>query len=213
MADQYFTFDQILAADPSNPSLVATGGTVTIFQPGDPTMAPLTLETVSGTPLTNPVPVNRNGFGPAFRVLNYDRVAWSGGGLSGYFTSYEGLKLVAVAAQFAAEEMARRVQAGDFGQGLTGAPGPSAYDVAVANGYTGTQAAWLASLRGAQGPTAAASKNAIFAVRYSGTAWEYTTLAAAKTAGLLETQTVWFIGSPDGTAPTWARAGDVVTAP
>ena len=31
-------------------------------------------------------------------------------------------------------------------QALRGAPGPSAYEVAVANGYQGTQAQWLASL-------------------------------------------------------------------
>lgn len=32
-----------------------------------------------------------------------------------------------------------------------GAPGPSAYDVAVANGFVGTEAQWLASLEGDQG--------------------------------------------------------------
>jgi hypothetical protein len=34
-------------------------------------------------------------------------------------------------------------------QVVTGAEGPSAYDVAVANGFTGTEAEWLASLAGA----------------------------------------------------------------
>lgn len=33
----------------------------------------------------------------------------------------------------------------------SGPPGPSAYDVAVANGFVGTQAAWLASLQGPPG--------------------------------------------------------------
>jgi hypothetical protein len=33
-----------------------------------------------------------------------------------------------------------------------GPPGPSAYEVAVANGFTGTDAEWLASLAGPQGP-------------------------------------------------------------
>ena len=36
-------------------------------------------------------------------------------------------------------------------KGDTGADGKSAYEVAVANGYTGTQAQWLASLKGADG--------------------------------------------------------------
>lgn len=35
--------------------------------------------------------------------------------------------------------------------GMQGAPGESAYDIAVANGFTGTQAQWLASLRGVGG--------------------------------------------------------------
>lgn len=94
---------------------------------------------------------------------------------------------------------------------VAGPPGKSAYEVAVTAGYTGTQAQWLASLQGATGSAAPPTKNDIFAVRYISGAWEYTTLAAAKTAGLLETQTVWFIGSPNGAAPSWARSGDVVT--
>ena len=36
-------------------------------------------------------------------------------------------------------------------KGEKGADGKSAYEVAVANGYTGTQAQWLASLKGADG--------------------------------------------------------------
>lgn len=37
---------------------------------------------------------------------------------------------------------------------LGGIPGPSAYDVAVDNGFVGTEAAWLASLEGDPGPSA-----------------------------------------------------------
>ena len=40
--------------------------------------------------------------------------------------------------------------------GADGADGASAYEVAVANGYEGTQEAWLASLVGPQGPAGAA---------------------------------------------------------
>lgn len=36
--------------------------------------------------------------------------------------------------------------------GHSGSPGPSAYDVAVANGFVGTEAEWLASLVGPPGP-------------------------------------------------------------
>ena len=38
-----YTFEQLLAADPSNPSNIAQNGSITIFAPGDPTMAPLTI--------------------------------------------------------------------------------------------------------------------------------------------------------------------------
>lgn len=65
--------------------------------------------------------------------------------------------------------------------------------------------------QGPQGPPGPATKNHIFAVRYISGAWEYASLAAAKTGGLLDAQTIWFIGGP-GTAPAWARAGDIVTA-
>lgn len=37
-------------------------------------------------------------------------------------------------------------------QGPQGAEGWSAYDIAVANGFAGTEAEWLASLEGPQGP-------------------------------------------------------------
>lgn len=40
--------------------------------------------------------------------------------------------------------------------GLTGATGSSAYQIAVASGFVGTESAWLASLVGAQGPPGAA---------------------------------------------------------
>lgn len=45
---------------------------------------------------------------------------------------------------------------GDTGEtGATGANGKSAYEVAVDEGYTGTESEWLASLVGPQGPTGA----------------------------------------------------------
>lgn len=54
-------------------------------------------------------------------------------------------------------------------------------------------------------------KNIPFIVRYVGSAWEYASLAAAKTAGLVETQVIWFVGGT--AAPTWARPGDIFTQP
>jgi hypothetical protein len=56
--------------------------------------------------LPNPIPVNANGFGSAFAHATLDRVAWAGGGFTGFFTSYEGMKQVALDAQTAAENAA-----------------------------------------------------------------------------------------------------------
>jgi len=100
-----YSFEQIFAADPSNPANIAQNAAITIYAPGDATETPLALTDPSGSPLTNPVPVNANGFGSAF-MADIDRVAWKGGGFSGFFTSYEGMKEVAVAAQTAAETAA-----------------------------------------------------------------------------------------------------------
>jgi hypothetical protein len=100
------SFDQIFAADPANPQNVASNAAVLIYAPGDTTKTPLTITDPSGGPLSNPVIVNANGFGSAFMHETLDRVAWDGGGFTGFFTSYEGMKQVAVAAQVAAEEAA-----------------------------------------------------------------------------------------------------------
>lgn len=60
------------------------------------------------------------------------------------------------------------------------------------------------------GGSTVAAKNTIFVVSYTGTAWEYTTLAAAQAAGLT-TQKAWFMGNPGGTLPGWERPGDIWT--
>jgi hypothetical protein len=126
-----YTFDHIEARDPNIPSLVASNAAVVIFAPGDAAKTPLTLTDNTGSPLPNPVQVNAMGYGPAF-ISDLDRVAWEGGGYSGFFTSYEGMKEVAVASQVAAETaaaeaaeasaaaLAERIAAGEF----TGAQGP-----------------------------------------------------------------------------------------
>jgi hypothetical protein len=101
-----FTFEQLFAADPANPANIAQNAVVTIFEPGDPTQTPLAITDPSGTPLPNPIPVNANGFGPAFAHATLDRVAWAGGGFTAFMTSYEGLKNEAVDARTAAQEAA-----------------------------------------------------------------------------------------------------------
>lgn len=98
-----YTYDQVFAADPANPSNIAQNASITIFEPGDVTMTPLTITDPDGQPLANPVPVNANGFGSAFAHATLDRVAWAGGGFTGFFTSYDGMKEEAVAAREAAE--------------------------------------------------------------------------------------------------------------
>lgn len=104
-----YPFDQIFAADPERPEMVATNAPVVVFAPGDETKTPLKLTTLNGLPLENPIIVNDRGFGPAFNA-DLDQVAWEGGGLTGLMASYRGLKddaaaavAGAVAAQFEAE--------------------------------------------------------------------------------------------------------------
>lgn len=47
-----------------------------------------------------------------------------------------------------------------------------------------------------------------FVVRWTGSAWQYESLAAAQSAGLDTAQTIFFVGGPS--APGWARTGDVL---
>jgi hypothetical protein len=98
-----YTFEQLFAADPANPSNIATNASILIFAPGDTSQTPLVLTDPSGAALPNPITVNANGFGPAFRHETLDRAAWAGGGFTGFLTSYEGMKAEAMAARAAAE--------------------------------------------------------------------------------------------------------------
>ncbi|UYM26576.1 hypothetical protein SEA_BAUER_27 [Arthrobacter phage Bauer] len=138
-----YTFDYILAADPSNPTVVARNGVVTIFEVGDVTKTPVELKTVDGQPLPNPVTVNANGFGPKPVHDTLDHLAWEGGGFSGTMTSYEGMKEEAVSARQAAESAATeagaaaqadleaRIAAGDF-RGQPGQDGSNVVPTATA---------------------------------------------------------------------------------
>ena len=115
MAD-LFTFEQVFAVDPGNQANVAANASVLIFAPGDSAKTPLTITTPDGAPLANPLQVNANGFGSAFAHTTLDRVAWEGGGFTGFFTSYEGMKQVALDARAAAESAASNAGAAAVGE-------------------------------------------------------------------------------------------------
>lgn len=98
-----YPFGPILAADPSNTENVAKGGTVLIYAPGDTSKTPLALTDLSfGMAVPNPLPINSNGFGPAF-LADLDQVAWEGGGFTGTFESYGAMRDDADASRVAAE--------------------------------------------------------------------------------------------------------------
>jgi hypothetical protein len=76
----------------------------------------------------------------------------------------------------------------DGADGADGAPGLSAYQVAVANGFVGTEAAWLASLEGDPGPTGPPGPG-------GGTSSVYDNVAAAAAATIPSTTKVlWTSG-------------------
>ncbi len=101
------TFDPIFAADPNNPELIAADASITIFDPDDPGMEPVTITDPTGSPLANPLTVNEKGWGPAFKTgETLFRVGWSGAGFTGFFTSYESMRDTALAAKASAESAA-----------------------------------------------------------------------------------------------------------
>jgi hypothetical protein len=90
---------------------VARNASILIFDPNDPAKTPVTLTDVTGSPVANPIQVNQHGFGPAIKHATLDRLAWEGAGMSGVFTSYEGMKEEAVAAREAAQTAASEAAA------------------------------------------------------------------------------------------------------
>ena len=117
-----YTYDEIFAKDPSNPEVIAQEGTITIFDPADPTKAPVPIFDVSGVPLPNPITVSKEGMGPAFYSETLDRVGWFGGGFQNYLTSYEGMRAEAQAAKESALESASAAAlAAEFAQAPTDA--------------------------------------------------------------------------------------------
>lgn len=101
-----YTYDPMFAKDPNNPNVVASNATITIYDPADPTKTPIAITDTTGSPLPNPITVDGLGMGPAFQHPTLDRVAWTGGGRTNYFTSYEGMKNEAQAAKEAAQDAA-----------------------------------------------------------------------------------------------------------
>lgn len=103
-----YVFDQIFAADPEHPERVAKDGIILIYAPGDPSKTPIALTDAStGFIIQNPVRVNSYGFGPTIAHPTLDQVAWEGGGLSGTFQSYRGMKEAATSAAVAAGQSAQ----------------------------------------------------------------------------------------------------------
>lgn len=97
---------------------------------------------------------------------------------------------------------------GDKGdKGDTGPQGPAATPSTNTGNLirTGTDSKVL--LTAADIPVKA--PNTPFVVKWTGSAWQYSSLSAAQTAGLATGQMIWFVGGT--TAPSWARAGDVLT--
>jgi hypothetical protein len=134
-----YTFDNLFAADPSNPTNVASNASILLYDPADPTKAPVTITDPTGSPIPNPVTVNKNGFGPAMQHATLDRLAWEGGGFSNFITSYEGIKNEAVSARTAAQEAAATAGA-DAAAVATAAIG-TATDEATAAAAAATAAA------------------------------------------------------------------------
>jgi len=98
-----YTFDAVFAVDPNNPANVAKNATITIFDPADPTQAPIAITDPTGMPLPNPITVDAAGMGPAYQHPTLARVGWKGAGFVGYFTSYEGMFNETQAAKTAAQ--------------------------------------------------------------------------------------------------------------
>lgn len=140
-------------------------------------MTPLEITDPDGSPLPNPFPVNVNGFGPAFAHATLDRVAWLGGGFTGFVTSYEGMKQVAVDAQAAAAAAAS----------TAGAEAAAVADAAVASVIADADAA-AASAAAAESNAAVSATAAANSAALVGAPAD-TAIAAAVNGAATETKT------------------------
>lgn len=122
-----YAFDGLFAVDPSNPIMVAASAPVTIYDPADPTQAPLAITDASGLPIDNPVTTNSFGFVDPFQA-DIAQVGWKSGTYNGFTASYAGLRNEAVAASASASAAAASAQAAaqaaatNPGAGYTGPP-------------------------------------------------------------------------------------------
>lgn len=158
-----YTYDQIEARDPSNPNVVAANAAVTIFAPGDPQQTPLAIKSTSGMPLPNPITVNNMGYGDAFIHETLGRVAWSGGGFTGFFTAHDSIMQEAVAARIAAEAAAQAaIEAAQNGGGGGGGGG-----VNNGNYWNRTQTAPVITI-GATAPWPTSAPEGAVIIRLSG---------------------------------------------
>lgn len=154
------TFDPIFAADPDNPELIAQDASITIFDPDDPTLAPVEITDITGSPLPNPITVNEKGWGPAIKTPTGPgelfRIGWSGAGFTGVFTSYEGMRDATLAAKAAAETAAANAAAA-ASEALEGSAGAAASAATAAQGSAATAAGALAAAQAAQAAAEAAA--------------------------------------------------------
>lgn len=128
---EFYEYDQGIAVDPNNRSMVASNASVLVFAPGDASRTPLVLWNLSRTmQLANPIKVSEFGYGPAFSVETYKQVAWEGGGFTGLWTSFRGMeqnaKASAEASQASAQaageaRVAAEAAAGNAAAGVAGA--------------------------------------------------------------------------------------------
>lgn len=138
-----YPFPGLFAIDPSNPSNVAADSELTIFDPNDPSHAPLALTDLNGLPILNPVSTNDKGFVGAFKA-GLDEVGWTAAGLVGVVQSFESVKVQAsrsadaaessrLASENASAEAEEAKQAALNASNLVGAP----TDTAIATALTG----------------------------------------------------------------------------
>ena len=98
-----YPFNAFIAFDPADSARVAANSMLTIHAPGDSDRTPLEITDNTGIPLENPIQTNDIGAGPAF-ICDLPQVAWTGGGTSGFMSSYEGLRAAAAEAALSAAE-------------------------------------------------------------------------------------------------------------
>ena len=141
-----YPYKPILAADPNNPSIVATNAAVLIFNPGDPTKTPVTIWDLAKTSeIPNPVTTNSLGFGPAFLHDTLPQLAWEGGGMSNTFESFQGLWEDAEAAKGAAHGSATSAQESAASSALAATNAAAGVATALAATVAEAEAAKLAA--------------------------------------------------------------------